>query len=61
LQPSQTAAIFNRKFETSFYKTTIYHIYFKEVNVMNLAALTFADEVLIATTISKCNVRQGEY
>lgn len=28
---------------------------------MNLAALTFADEVFIATKTSKCNVRQGEY
>jgi len=57
----QTAAIFNRKFETPLSKTTIHHSYCKEVNVMNLAALTFADEVLTATETSKCNVRQGEY
>lgn len=56
---TQAATIFNRKFETSHSRTIRYHIYFKEVNAMNLTALIFGDEGLIATVTSKCNIRRG--
>jgi len=39
----------------------MYHSNSVEVNVINLAALIFADEILIATKTSKYNVRHGEY